>query len=100
MSIYKDNKKTKDGRAYFFQIMKNGKLYKSKRYLTRKEALQEEAQFILRFNPKSKRFSVVAEEYFKNINNYCLKIYFLNIRCKQCHLYPFLLFFHHLMLVY
>lgn len=90
MSIYKDNKKTKDGRSYFFQIMKNGKLYKSKRYLTRKEALQEEAQFILRFNPKSKRFSVVAEEYFKNINNYCkYSTYYTYIKDYNKHICPY-----------
>ena len=36
--VYKDTHKTKDGRCYYFQIMINRKLYKSKRYLTKKEA--------------------------------------------------------------
>ena len=72
MSIYKDTKKTKDGRCYFFQIMVNGELYKSKRYLTREEARKNEALFILQNKtPSGKPFPVVAEAYFKNLETYC-----------------------------
>ena len=68
MSIYKDEHKTKDGRCYFFQIMKNGKLYKSKRYLTRKEALEEEALFVMKkTNPTHKSFRLVSLDFFRNL---------------------------------
>lgn len=72
MSIYKDNNKTKDNRSYFFQVMKNGKLYKSRRYLTREEARKAEAVYLLQVNsPTSKKFSVVADSYFDNLKTYC-----------------------------
>lgn len=70
--VYKDTHKTKDGRCYYFQIMINRKLYKSKRYLTKKEAQDEEAKYIL--NHKSTNhtlFSVVADSYFDNLKTYC-----------------------------
>ena len=68
MSIYKDDRKTKDGRQYFFQVMKNGNLYKSKRYLTREEARKEEAKYLLKTtNPSKKKFSVVADTFFDEI---------------------------------
>ena len=71
MAIYKDNNKTKDGRCWYFKVYKkdalgNNKAYKSKRFLTRKEALDEEAVFKLkRDNPTHKRFQVVALDFFK-----------------------------------
>jgi len=71
MAIYKDKNRTKDGRLYFFQVMKNGELYKSKRYSTRKEAQKEEALFLLAKSHSSKKFSIVAEAYFKNLETYC-----------------------------
>lgn len=72
MSIYKDSKKTKDGRCYFFQLMINGELYKSKRYLTKEEARKEEALFILQNKtPTSKPFTLVADSYFKYLETYC-----------------------------
>ena len=72
MSIYKDTKKTKDGRCYFFQVMLNGDLYKSKRYLTREEARKEEAKYILENkHPNRVSFVMVAEAYFDYLNTYC-----------------------------
>jgi len=51
MPVYKDNKKTTDGRQYYFAISykENGKYkrYKSKRFKTKKEAEQEEAIYLL-----------------------------------------------------
>lgn len=72
MSIYKDKNKTKDGRQYFFQVMTNSTLYKSKRYLTRKEAEKAEAMYKLKHNdPVSKKFTIVADSYFEYLKTYC-----------------------------
>lgn len=90
MSTYKDNHKTKDGRQYFFQVMKNGKLYKSKRYMTRSEAKLEEAKFLLTFNPVKKKFSVVAENYFDNLKTYCkYSTYYTYIKDYNKHICPY-----------
>ena len=73
MAVYKDEKKTKDGRCWYFKVYKkdfegNNKAFKSKRYLTKKEAIDEEALFILkRDNPNRKLFSIVANDYFKEL---------------------------------
>ena len=53
MAVYKDKNKTKDGRSWYFKIYKkdyNGinKAYKSKRYLTKKDAQEAEALFRLK----------------------------------------------------
>ena len=71
MSIYKDKNKTKDGRCYFFQLMINGVLFKSKRFLTREEAKKEEARYLLQNKSINKKpFVVVADDYFKSLT-YC-----------------------------
>lgn len=73
MAIYKDKNKTKDGRSYYFKIYKkdfNGinKAYKSKRYLTKREAMEEEALFLLkRDNPLKKEFLLIANDYFNEM---------------------------------
>lgn len=73
MAIYKDNNKTKDGRQWYFKVYKkdingNNKAFKSKRYLTKKEAQEEEALFLLkRDNPLKKEFSQIANDYFKEM---------------------------------
>lgn len=90
MSIYKDDRKTKDGRCYFYQIRKDGQLYKSKRFLTRKEAQEEEAKFLLRFNPKSKKFGIVANSYFDNLRTYCkYSTYYTYIKDYNKHIKPY-----------
>lgn len=72
MAVYKDKAKTTDGRSWFFKVYKkdlqgNNKAYKSKRYLTRAEALQEEAVFILkRDNPTHKKFGIVSASFFEH----------------------------------
>lgn len=68
MAIYKDKNKTKDGRSWYFKVYKDRKPYKSKRYMTKKEAQEEEALFILkRDNPLRKPFLLVAKDYFNNL---------------------------------
>lgn len=75
MAIYKDNNATKDGRTWYYLVYKkdnvgNNKKYKSKRYLTKKEAQQAEAAFLLkRDNPINKPFYLVADDYFNHLNN-------------------------------
>lgn len=66
--VYKDTHKTRDGRCYYFQVMINGNRFHSKRYLTRKEALDEEAKYILNHKKvDSVKFTVVAECFFDEI---------------------------------
>ena len=69
--VYKDTHKTKDGRCYFFQLMINNKLYKSKRYLTRKECVEAEALYKLKkTSPDRLAFRVVALAYFEYLKTY------------------------------
>lgn len=73
MAVYKDKNKTSDGRCWFFQMYKknyNNKkiLYKSKRYLTKHEAEEAEAVFLLkRDNPATKKFGIVANDFFDKL---------------------------------
>lgn len=68
MAIYqeKDKKKwTKDGRKWYFVTYKDGRQYESKKYLTKKEAQDEEALFKLKRDmPYSKPFYIIAIDYF------------------------------------
>ena len=69
--IYKDTHKTKDGRCYYFQVMIDRKLYKSKRYLTRKECVEAEALYKLKkASPDRLDFHIVAIAYFDNLKTY------------------------------
>lgn len=89
--VYKDTHKTKDGRCYYFQVMINRKLYKSKRYLTKKEASEEEAKYIL--NHKSINhtlFSVVADSYFDSLKSYCkYSTVYTYLKDYNKHIYPY-----------
>lgn len=76
MAIYNEknkNKWTKDGRHWYFRKSYrdfNGKLkyYKSKMFATKQEAEQEELLFLTkRDNPTLVKFSIVANDYFKNL---------------------------------
>ena len=73
MAVFKDKNKTSDGRCWYFKVYKkdfngNNKAYKSKRYLTKKEAQEEEALFIMkRDNPINKPFSLVARAYLEDL---------------------------------
>ena len=69
MAVFKDKEKTKDGRQWYFvsrkKIGNETKQFKSKKYLTKREASEAEALFLLRRdNPDLKKFSIVANDYF------------------------------------
>lgn len=74
MAVYKDKNKTKDGRCWYFKVYKKDSLgnniaYKSKRYLTKHEAQDEERLFLMkRDNPVNKNFRLVALSYFENLS--------------------------------
>lgn len=74
MAVYKDNKKTKDGRCWYFKCYKKNnqninKAYKSKKFLTKSEALEAERMFLMkRDNPNHKLFKLVALDYFDNLS--------------------------------
>ena len=89
--VYKDTHKTKDGRCYYFQVMINRKLYKSKRYLTKKEAQDEEAKYRLNHNDYNRiKFKTVAECFFDNIKEYRkLSTYQTYIEVYNKHICPF-----------
>lgn len=71
MAVYKDKIKTKDGRQYYFSVIVNSTRYRSKRYLTLKEAKLEEAKFLLNQNKlPRKTFKVVAANFFEEIKKY------------------------------
>lgn len=68
MGVYKDTNKTKDNRSWYFRAYKDGKQFKSKKFSTKKEAQEEEALFLLkRDNPTNKLFSLIAKDYFHNL---------------------------------
>lgn len=69
MAVYKSKKPTKDGRAWYFRMYKNGKQFESQKYFTKKEAQDEEALFkIKRDNPFKISFFIVAKSYFEEIH--------------------------------
>lgn len=73
MAIFKDDNKTKDGRTWYFKVYKkdfngNNKAYKSKKFLTKKEAQEAEATFLIRRdNPNKKAFIIIANDYFNDL---------------------------------
>lgn len=97
MAIYKDKNKTKDGRCWYFKVYKkdfNGvnKAYKSKRYMTKKEAQEEEALFLLkRDNPLRKPFSLIANDYFNHLKKVKkASTYDTRVRDYHNHIEPYL----------
>lgn len=91
MAVYKDKNKTKDGRSWYFKVYKNRKPYKSKRYMTKKEAQEEEALFILkRDNPLRKPFVLIANDYFKTFSrNSKPSTYNSYYKAYKTHIKPF-----------
>lgn len=62
---------TKDGRCYYFTKYKNGVNHTSPKYKTRKECEDAESTFILKNDsPINKRFDLVANEYFKDLETH------------------------------
>lgn len=74
MAVFKDKEKTKDGRQWYFKvyytdISGNKKVYKSKKFSTKKEALEEEAKFVInRSNIQTN--NITFEELFWEYYNY------------------------------
>jgi len=73
VAVYKNKFPTKDGRSYYFMIYKKNNLginkkYKSKKYRTKQEARDAEAQFILKKdNPNHIKFKFVAADFFNHL---------------------------------
>lgn len=73
MPVYKSNNPTKDGRSWYYKTYKKDSLgkntaYKSKLYMTKSEAKEEERLFLLkRDNPTHKNFDLVAKDFFNEI---------------------------------
>ncbi len=73
MAVYKDKTKTSDGRQWYFKCYKkdfkgNNIAYKSKRFLTKHEAEDEERLFLLkRDNPAKKELGLVAKAYLNDL---------------------------------
>ena len=94
MAIFKDKNKTRDGRSWFFAVHKkedSSKVYKSKRYLTKKEAEKAQAIYLLNINnPIRENFSVVADSYFNNLKTYCkYSTIYTYIKDYNKHIYPY-----------
>ena len=89
--VYKDTHKTKDGRCYYFQLMINGKRFHSKKYLTSKEAKEEEAKYLLNHKKVNKvLFQIVANNFFDEIKQIRkLSTYQTYIEVYNKHIYPF-----------
>lgn len=74
MAVYQDKDKngkvikTKDGRSWYFKAYKDGKQYKSKKFIKKDEAEKEEALFILKRDiPQNKNFHLVWLDYIQNL---------------------------------
>lgn len=91
MSVYKSKSPTKDGRSWYFRAYKNNKQYESKKYLTKKEAQDEEALFILkRDNPINKNFEIVMNDFIKEVERTSKYLTYLNKKKDlNVHIRPF-----------
>ena len=89
--IYKDKTKTLDGRQYYFSKMINGKRYKSKHYLTKDEAVKEEAKYILNHKRVNRaNFELIAEEYFDYLKTYTkYSTIYTYTKDYNKHIYPY-----------
>lgn len=71
MPVYKDKEKTKDGRCWYFKTSIGNKPYKSKKFATKKEAIEQEEKFILENSDKDLEarkitFSQAISEYLQH----------------------------------
>lgn len=89
--VYKDTQKTKDGRCWYFRVQINNVPYKSKRYLTKEEAKEEEAKYRLQHNDYNKiKFKTVADCFFDTIKQYRkLSTYQTYIDVYHKHILPY-----------
>ncbi len=88
--IHKGNP-TKDGRCWYFTKYKNGVNHTSKKYFTKEECAKAESKFILKNdNPINKRFDLVADEYFKYIEETRKKsTVYTYLKDYNKHIYPY-----------
>lgn len=97
MAVFKDKEKTKDGRQWYFKvyytdISGNKKVYKSKKFETKKEALEEEAKFIISNDkPTSKvDFKTIYYDYINEYKkNTKISTFYTNERLINKHILPF-----------
>lgn len=91
MAVYKDSRKTKDNRSYYFQVMINYKTYKSKRYATREEARKEEAIYLLNHkSTNNKNFDIVVNDYFNYLSTYTkYSTVYTYTKDYNKHIYPY-----------
>ena len=93
MAIFKDKEKTKDGRSWYFAVHKkedSSKVYKSQRYLTRKEAQEAEAVYLLKKQNSKKEFHIVALDYFNYLKTYTkYSTIYTYEKDYNKHIYPF-----------
>ena len=68
-SIFKGTP-TRDGRIYYYRIQVNGRRITSQKYKTKEECINALSHFVLEEkNPINKKFSLVAEDYFKYLES-------------------------------
>lgn len=74
MPVYKSKKKTRDGRSWYFAtcfktVNGESNRHYSEYYLTKKEAIEQEALFILKNDKETKRiqFNLLKEEYLEKL---------------------------------
>lgn len=111
MAVFQDDKKTRDGRIWYFSTYYSNidgtkKRYKSKKYSTKKEALEQERIFLLTLTDKVKNKDLIFEdlvnEYvifqkdkvkissFNNYNKHIQKIkYFFKLKCDDINIQKF-----------
>ena len=89
--VYKDTHKTKDGRCYYFSKMVNGKRYKSKHYLNRKDAEKAEALYIIKHKESNCiEFSLLAADYFNYLKTYSkYSTIYTYLKDYNKHIYPY-----------
>lgn len=91
MSVFKTKEKTKDGKQWIFKVYRNGKTYKSKKYATKREALNDETLYLLKKdNPSCKKFELIVQDYFKDLmksEKESTIVTYMN--CYNLHLKPF-----------
>ena len=61
---------TKDGRKWIYETRYNGKTYKSKKYLTKKEALKAEREFLNEMEEKHNPVEMTLGGLFEEHYNY------------------------------
>lgn len=82
---------TKDGRCWYFTKYKDGVNHTSKKFMTKEECSKAESKFILKNDIiTKKRFDLVAEEYFKSLEQTKKKsTIYTYLKDYNKHIYPY-----------